>query len=136
MKVKENLVYSTSPTGEKYPLPQLKDYGKELQRIEKLVEKARKGKKEIVVVMGLGFVGAVMAAIVADTKDKKGNHSKFVIGCDLPVPRSYWKIKMVNKGLSPVKAEDPEVDELIDRCVLKKKTLFATYNSDCLKFAD
>ncbi|TRZ72430.1 MAG: GDP-mannose dehydrogenase, partial [Bacteroidetes bacterium] len=88
------------------------------------------------VVMGVGFVGAVMAAIVADTKDKKGNHSKFVIGCQRPSPRSYWKIDMMNKGLSPVKAEDPEVDELIDRCVLHKKTLIATYNSSCLKFAD
>jgi len=136
MAAKESLVHSISPSGEKYPLPRLQDYGKELQRIEKLVEKARKEKKEIVVVMGLGFVGAVMAAIVADTKDKKGRHSKFVIGCQRPSPRSYWKIDMMNKGLSPVKAEDPEVDELIDRCVLNTKTLVATYHSDCLKFAD
>ncbi len=136
MAAKESLVHSISPSGEKYPLPRLQDYGKELQRIEKLVEKARKEKKEIVVVMGLGFVGAVMAAIVADTKDKKGRHSKFVIGCQRPSPRSYWKIDMMNKGLSPVKAEDPEVDELIDRCVLDTKTLVATYHSDCLKFAD
>ena len=35
-----------------------------------------------------------------------------------------------------MKAEDPEVDELIDRCVKKKRTLTATYNSDCLKLAD
>ena len=136
MTAKENLVYSVNPAGEKFPLPQEKDYATELARIENLVAKARKEKKEIVVVMGLGFVGAVMAAIVADTKDKKGHHSKFVIGCQRPSNRSYWKIGMMNKGLSPVKAEDPEVEELIDRCVLKKKTLVATYNSDCLRFAD
>ena len=136
MTAKENLVYSVNPAGEKFPLPQEKDYATELARIENLVAKARKEKKEIVVVMGLGFVGAVMAAIVADTKDKKGHHSKFVIGCQRPSNRSYWKIGMMNKGLSPVKAEDPDVEELIDRCVLKKKTLVATYNSDCLRFAD
>ncbi|MCX6280986.1 MAG: GDP-mannose dehydrogenase [Bacteroidetes bacterium] len=136
MAANKKNVYSVSPDGEKYPLPCEKDYEKELQRIEKLVVKARKEKKEIVVVMGLGFVGAVMAAIVADTRNKKGVHSKFVIGCQRPSPRSYWKIDLMNRGLSPVKAEDPEVDELIDRCVLKKKTLVATYNSDCLKFAD
>ena len=34
------------------------------------------------------------------------------------------------------KAEDPEVDPMIERCVLQKKTLTATYNSDCLKLAD
>jgi nucleotide sugar dehydrogenase len=128
--------YSVSPTGKKYPIPGEKDYDNELKRIESLVIKARKEKKEIVVVMGLGFVGAVMAAIVADTKDKRRKSSKLVIGCQRPSARSYWKIPMINEGVSPVKAEDPEVDELINRCVLKEKTLVATYNSNCLQFAD
>jgi len=132
---KKKLEYSVSPGGEKYILPKKKDYLKEIQRLEKLVIQARKEKKEIVVVMGIGFVGSVMAATVADTKDKKGRNSKMVIGCDLPSPRSYWKIEMMNSGLSPVKAEDPEVEVLIDRCV-RNKTLVATYNNDCLKFAD
>jgi len=78
----------------------------------------------------------VMAATVADTKDKKGKHSKFVIGCDLPSQRSFWKIAKMNKGLSPVKAEDPEVEILIDRCVNKNKTLVATWNNECLRLAD
>jgi len=86
--------------------------------------------------MGLGFVGAVMAAIVADTKDSDGKNSKFVIGCQRPSPRSFWKIPLINRGEAPVKAEDPEVDVLIKRCVLDDKTLVATYNSDCLQFAD
>ena len=133
---KEEIRYSVSPAGANYPIPLKEDHPKELKRVEALVNKARKEKKEIVVVMGLGFVGAVMAAIVADTRDKKGKHSKFVIGCQRPSARSYWKIPMINEGVSPVKAEDPEVDELIDRCVLKEKTLIATYNSDCLQFAD
>lgn len=133
---KHEIRYSVSPAGDKFPIPAKEDYSKELKRVETLVKQARKEKKEIVVVMGLGFVGAVMAAIVADTKDKKGKHSKFVIGCQRPSSRSYWKIPMINEGVSPVKAEDPEVDELIDRCVRKEKTLVATYNSDCLQFAD
>jgi len=87
-------------------------------------------------VMGVGFVGAVMAAVVADSTDKKGEPSKFVIGCQRPSTRSYWKIPLLNRGLAPVKAEDPEVEPLIARCVLKKKTLTATFNSDCLKLAD
>ena len=88
-------------------------------------------------VMGVGFVGAVMAAIIADTVDKKtGKPSKFVIGCQRPSPRSYWKIPLLNRGESPVKAEDPEVDPMIARCVNEKKTLIATFNSDCLELAD
>jgi len=129
--------YSVSPTGEKFPLPKPEDYAREYQRIEALVQAARKEGKEIVVVMGVGFVGAVMAAIIADTVDKKtGRPSKFVIGCQRPSPRSYWKIPMLNRGQSPVKAEDPEVDPMIVRCVNQKKTLVATYNSDCLNLAD
>jgi nucleotide sugar dehydrogenase len=130
------MLYSLSPNGEKFVLPSAEDSAKEYERLGKLAKNARKEGKEVVVVMGVGFVGAVMAAIVADTKDKKGVHSKFVIGCQRPSTRSYWKIPMLNKGVSPVKAEDPEVDILIDRCVLKSKTLTATYNSEALQLAD
>jgi UDP-N-acetyl-D-glucosamine dehydrogenase len=129
--------FSASPTGEKFELPKSSDYAGELQRLEALTRAARAEGKEIVVVMGVGFVGAVMAAIIADTVDKKtGKPSKFVIGCQRPSSRSYWKIPLLNRGQSPVKAEDPEVDPMIARCVNEKKTLVATFNSDCLKLAD
>jgi len=129
--------YSISPSGEKFAIPEENEHAAEFQRVESLVEAARSEDKEIVVVMGVGFVGAVMAAIVADTVDKEsGKPGKFVIGCQRPSTRSYWKIPLLNRGESPVKAEDPEVDPMIARCVLEKKTLIATYNSDCLKLAD
>lgn len=128
--------FSISPSGEKYALPENADFPSEFERVKALTEVAREQGKEIVVVMGVGFVGAVMAAIVADTTDETGRDTKFVIGCQRPSTRSYWKIPMLNKGVSPVKAEDPEVDILISRCVTQKKTLIATYNSDVLKLAD
>ena len=129
--------YSIAPTGEKFPIPAENEYAAEFERIRLPAEAARKDGKEIVVVMGVGFVGAVMAAIVADTVDKKtGKPGKLVIGCQRPSPRSYWKIPLLNRGQSPVKAEDPQVEPMIARCVLEKKTLIATYNSDCLKLAD
>jgi nucleotide sugar dehydrogenase len=129
--------YSVSPEGEKFPIPRQDEYAGEFKRIEKLTETARGEGKEIVVVMGVGFVGAVMAAIIADSVDKNsGKPTKFVIGCQRPSTRSYWKIPLLNRGLSPVKAEDPEVEPMLRRCVLEKKTLAATYNSDCLKLAD
>jgi len=129
--------YSIAPTGEKFAVPEESEYIAEFKRIQLLAEASRRDGKEIVVVMGVGFVGAVMAAIVADTVDKKsGKPTKFVIGCQRPSVRSYWKIPLLNRGISPVKAEDPEVEPMIARCVLEKKTLVATYNSDCLKLAD
>lgn len=133
----ENKVnFSVSPDGEQFPLPQEQEYEQEFKRLQELANKARNEGKEIVVVMGIGFVGVVMAAIVADTTDEKESNIKFVIGCQRPSVRSYWKIPLLNKGVSPVKAEDPEVDKIIHRTVIKKQTLVATYNSDCLKLAD
>ena len=127
---------SVSPQGEAFPLPELSDYTAEYERVKALAEAARESGKEVVVVMGVGFVGAVMAAIVADSVDKSGQPNKFVIGCQRPSTRSFWKIPLLNRGVSPVKAEDPQVDLLIGRCVLEKKTLIATYNSQVLDLAD
>ena len=67
---------SISPDGVAYPLPKENDYPKEFKRIEALAAEASKIGQEIVVVMGVGFVGAVMAAIVADTTDAKGEPSQ------------------------------------------------------------
>ncbi|MCX6303264.1 MAG: nucleotide sugar dehydrogenase, partial [Bacteroidia bacterium] len=128
--------YSISPTGEKFPLPKPEDYKAEFEKLKMRVEQERARNREIVVVMGVGFVGAVMAAIVADTVDRKGQPSKFVIGMQRPSARSFWKIPLLNRGVSPVKAEDPEVDPMIERCVNQKKTLIATYTYDVLKLAD
>ncbi len=91
--------FSINPMGEKFPLPCKEEYAAENKRLESLAAAARAEGKEIVVVMGVGFVGAVMAAIVADTVDKKdGKPSKFVIGCQRPSTRSYWKIPLLNRG--------------------------------------
>jgi nucleotide sugar dehydrogenase len=132
----EKSLISISPSGEEFPLPTREDYRDEFARLERLAADQRKAGKQIVVVVGLGFVGAVMAAVVADTKDKKGRSTKFVIGVQRPSTRSFWKIQLLNRGISPVKAEDPEVEELIARCVKEKKTLVATYTEEALKLAD
>ncbi len=129
--------YSISPTGEEFPLPKPEDYPKEFARVKALVDEQRQMGREIVVVMGVGFVGVVMAAIVADTVDKQtGEPNKFVIGMQRPSVRSYWKIPIINRGISPVKAEDPEVEPMIRRTVLEKKTLTATFTYDVLSLAD
>jgi len=127
---------SISPVGEKFPLPTPEEYQAEFARLQKLAAAHRRAGREIVVVMGLGFVGAVMAAVIADSTDKKGRPGKFVIGMQRPSTRSYWKIPLFNRGVSPVKAEDPEVERLIARCVKEKKTLLATFTYEALKLAD
>ncbi len=131
------MTYSVSPDGDKFPLPEAKDYDAEFARIEALVQKKRSDGQEIVVVMGLGFVGAVMAAVVADSVDPTTGHpGKFVIGMQRPSSRSFWKIPLFNKGVCPLKAEDPEVAAIIHRCVVEKENLIATYTNEVLKLAD
>ncbi|MEJ2658685.1 MAG: UDP binding domain-containing protein [Desulfobacterales bacterium] len=128
--------YSVSPDGEKFRLPGPDDYKKEYRRLESMVQEQRELGREIVVVMGVGFVGAVMAAVVADSEDENNNPIKFVIGMQRPSTRSYWKIPLLNRGMPPVQAEDPEVAPMIHRCVNEKKCLTATFTYDALKFAD
>jgi len=131
------MTYSVSPAGERFPLPDEEDYAAEFLKLQELVSEKRKDNHEIVVVMGLGFVGAVMAAVVADSVDAKtARPGKFVIGMQRPSTRSFWKIPLFNQGICPLKAEDPEVAEIIHRCVVEKKNLVATYTNEVLKLAD
>ncbi len=131
-----NREVSVSPEGEPFPIPTAEDYERELDRLGKLVQEHRDAGQEIVVVLGIGFVGAVMAAVVADATDSSGQPSKFVIGMQRPSVRSFWKIPLLNRGLAPVRSEDPEVDRMIDRCVNVKKTLTASFTYDAIRFAD
>ena len=119
---------SINPDGIEFPIPKESDYDTEFTRVEKLVSGAQKSGQEIVVVMGIGFVGSVMAAIVADTVDKNSNPSKFVIGLDLPAKESYWKISMINNGQSPVKADDTLVSQM------KKFQIYIGQNNKGQKF--
>lgn len=130
---KHVVAYSVCPDGERFELPSGEAYEVEYERLKKRVEEQRALGREIVVVMGLGFVGAVMAAVVADSQS---DPVKFVIGMQRPSPRSFWKIPMINRGVCPMKAEDPEVAPMFDRCVKEKQTLVATYTYDILKLAD
>ena len=68
---KQDQPVSISPNGESFPLPQQRDCELEFERLQKLVNEQKAKGREIVVVMGIGFVGAVMAGVVADTVDRK-----------------------------------------------------------------
>lgn len=131
-----SIEYSLSPDGEKFSLPAKEDYKVELKRLKALVKKHKKLNREIVVVMGVGFVGVAMAAVIADTEDKKNRSTKFVIGMQRPSTRSYWKIPILNRGISPVTSEDKELAPMIKRSVLDKKTLTATFSYESLSLAD
>ncbi len=127
---------SVAPDGTEYPIPVREEYAAELERLAALAAQQRELGREIVVVMGMGFVGLVMAAIVADAEDADGNPRYFVIGLQRPSARSYWKVPRIDEGVCPLASEDPEVPEIVERTVRDKGTFVATYNEEALSLAD
>ncbi len=128
---------SVAPNGESFALPGQDQYAAEDRRLEDLAAEQRRQGRQIVVVMGVGFVGAVMAGVVADSVDPDTGQARyFVIGMQRPSPRSFWKIPYLNRGVAPVEAEDAEVAPLIERCVKERKSLTASFSYHALTLAD
>ena len=127
---------SLSPEGVKYALPDEKADNKEIKILDEVTLQQKQLGRKIVAVQGLGFVGAVMAEVVADSTDSEGKPIYFVHGVQRPSVRSYWKVPVINKGESPIEATDPEVAEIFPRVVKEKKTLRATWHSHAFSLAD
>ena len=82
-----NDLYSTCPAGEVFLIPKQSEDQAEFARVGKIVAEQRSLGREIVVVMGVGFVGAVMAGVVADSVDKAtGRRASLSSECSGPPP--------------------------------------------------
>jgi len=117
---------SIAPDGKKYPLPTEQENEKEREILKQITAEQRKLGRKIVAVQGLGFVGCVMATVVADATDKDGNPYYFVHGHQRASKRSFWKVPVINSGIPPVASSDPEVPEIFHRTVVEKKNFRAT----------
>ena len=78
--------------------------------------------KEVVVVQGLGFVGAVMSLVVANSEKK----DYAVIGIDLK--KNINTINSINSGKFPIKSSDSKIEEYYKKSI-KKGNFFATYDT-------
>ena len=76
--------------------------------------------KKIVVVQGLGFVGAVMAIVCANSSEEYA-----VIGVDLPNESGLERINKLNSGVFPISSSDPKVEQYFQSAI-KKKNFLAT----------
>lgn len=112
--------------GKNYPIPENLDDRKAIDDFLDL----NKG-KEVVVVQGLGFVGAVMSLVCSNALHKE----YAVIGIDLPTPESFWKICSINEGVFPIKSSDTKVEEYFQNAT-KKKNFHATYDAYAYSKAD
>ena len=82
-----------------------------------------------IVVVGMGYVGIPMAALLADVDDF------YVTGIQRRSQRSGWKIDYLNAGKNPFEGDEPGLDELIAR-VVKNKKFYVTDNYDACDNAD
>ena len=103
----DNLV-SVSPDGTVYSMPDEADHRAEPARMEVLVSEARAKGQEIVVVMGVGFVGAVMAAIIADTTDSEGSPPSLQSACKGRAQGATGGYPCSTRGSRPSKRKTPK----------------------------
>lgn len=127
---------SIAPDGKEYPLPTPEDSEKEKEILRQITEEQRKLGRKIVAVQGMGFVGCVMATVVADAEDADGKPIYYVHGQQRTSRRSYWKVPMINTGIPPVSSSDKEVPEIFHRCVVEKKNFRATWEDYVYELVD
>lgn len=120
------LKVSIAPDGKEYPLPTPEQSVQEREILVNITNEQRKLGRKIVAVQGLGFVGCVMATVVADAEDQAGKPIYYVHGHQRASARSFWKVPMINTGEAPVSSSDPEVPEIFHRCVVEKQNFRAT----------
>ena len=118
MSIQDNKVSINPFSKKEYLLP------KKLDDKEKIDEFLKKHKeKKIIVIQGLGSVGAIMATVCANaiTEDYA------VIGVDLPNEENYWKVQSINEGIFPIAAEDKKIEKYF-RQALNQDNFYATYD--------
>jgi len=125
---------SIAPDGSEYELPSEERTEEEKDMIKEIVEEQKEKGKKIVVVQGLGFVGAVNAAVISNC-EVDGEYPYYVIGVDLPNENSFWKIEKINQAESPFNVEDPRVQEMVEEG-RKNDRLGATWVKEAYSLAD
>jgi len=128
--------FSLAPDGTEYILPTEEQSRIEREEILRITEEQRKLGRKIVTVQGMGFVGCVMAIVIADATDENGEPIYYVHGHQRVSKRSYWKVPVINTGIPPVSSSDAEVPELFERCVNQKKNFRATWDNLAYEIAD
>lgn len=135
-KIQNSTQVSIAPDGKRYEIPIKEQIQASFLELSKTVDDRKQQGMQVVVVQGLGFVGAAVAAVVASARDKQGNPRYFVIGVDLPTVHCYWKVAKINEGGTPVESTDEELDQLIHESVLIRKNLCACAAQEVYSLAD
>ncbi len=132
----ESTVESPSPDGTVYRIPSEAESRAAFRRIVEAAEAHRRRGGQIVAVQGLGFVGAAVAAVVANASDDAGERLHYVIGVDLATPGSYWKVGKINEGEPPFRTPDAKLPAILREAVQERENLRATTCEEAYSLAD
>lgn len=113
-------------TGDEYTVPPIVDDRETLETF-----RSRHIEKPVVVVQGLGFVGAVMSMVCASALAAE----YAVIGVDLATPESWWRVGSLRDGVFPLTASDPKIVEFHERAK-KQGNFLATADPYAYTLAD
>jgi nucleotide sugar dehydrogenase len=127
---------SIAPDGSEHAIPTDAEVAASFGDIAEAARAHRLGGGQVVVVQGLGFVGAAVCAAVAGASDSDGNPFHYVIGVDLPTAESYWKVAKLNSGLFPFEAPDVELERVVADAVQVRSNLSATASEAAFALAD
>jgi len=112
-------------------------------RFEEISERARAARgegREVVLVLGLGFVGTAVVANLARTakadSSKRDPRAFFVIGLDRDDPPGREKAASLDQGRSPTYADDPSLAQVIADAAVEPKSVVGTVDPRCIALAD
>ncbi len=105
------------------------------QSIEQRVAAARGAGQQVVLVLGLGFVGTAVAGNLARA-EQGGSRLFFVIGLDRDDAAGREKSGALDAGRSPTYANDPSLERVIREACLDSKNLVGGVDPRLISLAD
>ena len=79
------------------------------------------GSRQVVCVMGLGFVGSAMAAVVGSTVDHENNSVYDVIGVELANEQGLARADAIKNGIFPFECTDNSLQDAVAGAVKLSK---------------
>jgi UDP-N-acetyl-D-glucosamine dehydrogenase len=109
----------------------------EKERIRLMAEVAiqRALGRQVVVNVGLGFVGSAVMIANAQAEDAQKNPVYFALGYQRPSTESYYRVKYVNQGRAPIRTADPTVERWLKRAI-HRGNIRATFLKEAIAVAD
>jgi nucleotide sugar dehydrogenase len=107
-------------------------------KFDEVAERARQARedgREVVLVLGLGFVGTAVVANLARTA-AGGRRVFFVIGLDQDSAAGREKAASLDAGRSPTYADDPSLARVIAEAAIEPRSVVGTVDLRCIALAD